>query len=1249
MNDRFTLSPAQQEAWTSSFGRLPRGKQTGIANALQRKARGTDASWRTQLSAFFKGEERGLRAFFSDVKRLKIVAEELDLSPQTLERSLSAAKGATIEDDLLETRLPGFEDRGPVPILTAFFPPRLRQLQVRASSGQSPSTSAGGSVQLEKVIDAIRSLDAHLPRAFVITGTSGSGRGPLAKAVAAVLEKEGRAPQLWSPGTVTAARCTLVFDFHLLPAERRSLLLRELKAQGALLIATTSAQDRLLDLPKDHVLCALGECDPSWAMELVEHIQRVARTSWEWEFDTTKLVDWLEDDPYSVSLTSSADGIGILARHVADGGQVPVQRREFVRLSLRRWARSLRQRKEGAAAIVLETCGEVVLRRLAVDACLRGSSTFSVADVARELVRSAEGLAGRDMWEKLGAPGMLGVLESWVNVGVFVRAGDDLRLTHPATLVAALGIELPEQLHDEALVRAIVLNSEWHGALTAAIEITGNPSPIIEALDRQPPSVRCLAFPAYTHVLLGGGRPSDVKGFESTFISVLRWWSSWPADTRNITMTLALSGAPESPPQPEALIEGLAPLVALGLASRKHDAVLRQHLTVDSMRAVQLDPAQQRYLQIMKRQPPGDDDIALALMLGAPFQSDSILDSAPWRRLPGLDTDSVKWPFGITREEYAFWWREVAVPRLQKEPDRDARIAGTREGCSIRSALTQVGKGARIWSEALLRRIEGDDPAAAVAFVDLVAFALEWAGLALATELQSMWGRVASLRKLEQLREAVATAELPEPSNWRAPEMFKAWFLTAVATNELRERLWTRWMSADDRSTRVPWRNFLEAGLQADRIVDWALSTIPEDAGIPRSLVKPAEVSGGGIAFITSDPEEALQIQALDFIVKEGTAAAVISLMNAIMIAGNGSVRAYSRWYFRAWMRLQQIAPDLLRKYRIQAAIDFPEPEFRQQILADTTPRVGEAPLWTALRDTSASVSEWLIRHCQVGCALLEGEDPGPYFRAVIEVLEAFAKGSPTGQAAFNALVLDVTPRSANNETEGAPTSGEDNHLAASAEIDNALPSLLGSVGVLLRDACLKRDVQADLVRRVLHSEHLLPQTASTTAWWSLAIDVLGASFVLNAIMTRAGHLEHVCQTGLLALAHADDVTLTARVFPLMSHPELGSAARLATARRVLSQGADRVSEVLERVPLIAPTGGIDTVAVFLMNRLVKLDPEEATRTLSRRLRNEPLPARANWWTLVIPELPNGPLREVAIREYLSAQPDSSAHVDLDD
>jgi hypothetical protein len=995
----------------------------------------------------------------------------------------------------------------------------------------------------------------------------------------------------------------------------------------------------MMDLPAERIVCALAEGESSWAAGYLDHLQALLASRWGRRVDLGALRLWLEDDPYALGLGVRADTLGFLVRHVADGGPVPVRRREFLALALRRWCGLLRAGGRTAAALSLEIAGAAALARaagLAVRARSMSVPLGAFVRVFADALREATGASGSAADETTAA-GAVDLMDTLIEAGLLLREAGAVRPAQDAVFVAALGREIAGDLHDSALLRAVVLADRWHPSLVAAAEELGDLSPVLAALDGLPAATRCLAMPALTRALLADVRASDAPALRTAFQRAIWWWAHWKADQRSATLSFGGPSRPDAPKAPEALIGGVAPLIALGMASRIHRRELGQAVTVESV----LDGDHPRelsdYLALMDRPRPTDDAATIALMLAAPFQCSAVLNPMAWGLMPGAWPRATEFPGGITRDEYALWWRTVGAPRLAAEADGDARIAGTADGWSVTWGMMQTARGVDLWADALIRRTDADDPRAAVAFSEAVVLTLRNGGLANLRGLQRVWSGVRSARRRHGLRTAAAAAIPRNPDDWSVLSEVLVWMLTELADDAVRSELWSAWTNGSSASARhIPWKAFHSAGLAEAALMEWAVGTLPDQARSTGKKTSQRQGTGsqGSLIFQIFEPTDSPQALALDHLVENGSIGTLKALLSVP-----------KEWSQKAIQRIAKENPDEHRVICVQFAIARGGRE-RMGVFASITPRRGETELWEAVARSAPTWSERLVRWCQVSITREDGEARWSEAWTALHLLDCVAAGLDRGEAPF----LDVF----GGEAEGseapvdgtdqdgppeAPEEPKDVFRAIHAEMSPAVDTVLADVAVVLWLAWKEGECGVgELVQAVFDSEYLRPRVLGGFhhPWWVLAWELLGKDFVTAKLVQghedRPNHeatdwrFDGMAQTNLFVDC----------VLPLAKHEVLGDAAVNVIARRIVGTRPDLMESALTDRPLgVAALPNAATLA--LARRLAQASPDNLVGWLVRRVEQGSPALRAAWWAGVIPALPVGDARERAVAEWLEA------------
>jgi hypothetical protein len=1234
----YTLTAKQQEIWVSQIGQSARGTQKKIAQALARKHGAAD-SWRTRLSLFFHGKEVGLRAVFEHADRLKIVAEGLGRKPSDLRVWLQRALGVPLADGPFDVRVPGFEDLGALPVQDGFYSPPQRETRFHLPSTGNVSSSAGGLVDLDKLVGAVVSAAGNTPRAIVVMGSPGQGRTPLMKAIGARFADLDFEPAPWVPGGVDEGGVVLADDLDLLAPASRKRMLAEVSEARATLLATTGERDGMVDLPEERVVCALREGDETWARGYLEHLQGLLVSRWSRQVDLSPLIAWIRDDPYALGLGARADTLGFLARHVVEGGTVPVRHRDFLTVALKRWAGLLRAQDQGAEALALELTGPRVFARAAAIACTAGVVRISIAEFCGLFVENLAGVAGDagGLWAETAPLGMVRVVEALVGVGLLHREGDYVRPAQEAFFVAALGRELASRLDDQELVRAVVLDQRWHPAFVAAAEELRDPSPVLSAIAALPLATLCLSIPAVTRLLTAAPRPSDPEAFNEAFRRCLWWWLHRKADSRAVTMTLGGPSCPDAPPPPDALIGGVAPLVALGMVSRIHKDALAP-LEDAGPGEDAWGRALVAYLQLLGRPPIDEYTVPVGLVLAAPYQSERILDPANWANLPGANQMGNELPGGVTRDEFALWWRTVAAPRLRADKHGDGMIAGTAPGWSLTWAMTQVGSGVEVWADALARRIRADDPESPRAFAEAVVFMLQWGGTANLHGVQRVWESVTSARRRGAIRNVVQRAIPRPPERWLVTREIVTWVLTELVNDTVRSEIWRAWTGSPGQQRYIPWESFLSAGLDEKEAAEWALASLPEHARAKGPSAERLESTGGGMVVQFFEAADSPQAQVLDHLATSRKLETLKLLL-----------RAPGEWATTAVQRLQAEHPVAWRQMLLEQAAASSGEE-RRDILCQLVPQPGEKEVWEQIAATSENWTERLVRFCQVSLARGPGAGRWGETMAALHVLECVQLGGDAGLAEFARMVSGYSDDEADtsrDEAEEVPDAAED-FAKATEELIASFDQVLATIGDLLGLARQDEDVTElrDLIRAVFDSEALRPRILGGfhQSWWVLAWELLGKDFVVDKLVE--GHADRAdgeatrWRLGAITRGGMFDVL----VLPLAQHEVLGDAAVSVVAARIVGTRPDLMLAALAGRPLVA--GNVPAPpTVALARRLAQADPEGAVGWLRTRAGDLSPSLARSWWAILASAMPVGRGRDTALSEWLELAPISEAAV----
>jgi hypothetical protein len=1224
MNDDYDLTPEQRRWWAEKLPKR-RGLQTQIAQALRAKKQGEEASWRTQISLFFKGDAKGLAAVFSHEARVEIVAETIRVAAADLRAWLDAAKGTARADAIDMLRLPGFEDYGPLPALTAFWPPVQDQTAFHLVYRKRVHTSAGGAVKVDDLVEVLSDARAGVPRAIVIAADHGMGRTPLLRYLAARLMDGERPVSPWVPGGVPDAGVVMWDDLDALSPDRRQALIAEVHRTCATLLTSTNRADSLADLPQDRVVVTLRPGYVSWALEYLGHLEKLLPAILHRPVDLSPLAEWLEDDPAAAALAGRADTIGFLARNIADGHKVPVRLCDIAELAVKRKASALRQDGRGPEALVTELCGVAFLGRLAEDMCRSGSTRVPLATAAKLLVAAAgKGLAGRqdETWGELGAPGMLAVLEAMMTVGLLHRAGDDVLVSPEVYLVSALGRVLRRHADDAALVGAIVMEPRWCGSLVAAAELDGDIVPMLTAIGRLSAGVRVQAQEALTLLLSSGVAASSATVLQEAFIDAAWWWTVNRANPRSMTIDIAIGGSPgPAAAAPRGgLVSGIAPLVALGLASAHHVRRLPSSITPQMIRGARAAREFGALLRALGVPDATDESLHDTLFLGCPFQSDAILHAENWARLPPLEHDLNRTPGGINQEDCALWWRAVAVPRLRRERDGVARLVGCAGGMRLRSAMMHTGRGVEMWSAMLVERFTAGDAEAPAAFADGVRFTIDWGGLANLRGLVSVWDAVRPTRMGPAASVAVAAA-LP-PWGPSLPEV-ATWVITQVLSKDQQMALWTAWTEASpDAHPHLPWRAFLEGGVPEATVLNWALDSLPDEPVMEAGQRWVPDANPGVLQL--RHHGRSVQIDILEHLAVHGERETLLLLADGDYQFAKAARPALQRRFPRDARRLRVL---------MWAASRLPN---RSASLAAFRPEADDGDLWESVAHQAQNLPERLVRLVQH--AVVVGDESWPMVLDLLRLAEIAA--TPVGdreQALAEMAAVD-----------GTNVEQVDSRVADMLDaLEPALPPLLAEVGGVLLDAHrrLGRDVRV-IVEHLAQSHRLMAMLSGGghAAWWGLLAAAMTPAWVARVIsdgFSATGDVDgtYARLDGCAAAGLVADV-----VEPLVGEGPLGELATIVFARR--SPRTEDLVLALER--LLAGRSMSDgdgrpvACQAHLTARLIGEAPEPALDRLRLLLQPLPVDHQEAWWRLVLGLFPEGVLRAAAVDAWIATQLGSS-------
>lgn len=1222
MSTTFNLSPAQQSAWCDQLPES-RPKNADVAAKLSRKGHGKASSWRTQLSSFFQGKEKGLKSIFEHPARLAIVATSLGTTPAKLRRWLDIAVGVPVQDEPGLVRVPGFEDYGALPASAVFFPPKVREARFHLPRHGHMFSSGGGQLDLDKVVQVATSVaEPPTAKSIVVVGGRGVGRSPTLEAIAQWLLAEGCDVCRWQLGQTTDGEdaVVLVDDLDELTASERAAVLAQVHEANALLVCSVGFHDQLRDLPQERAIFQVVEGDEHWARAYLEHLAGPVAEVLARQIDVEPILKWLSDEPDTTAFLNRADSLGLLARHVADGGSVPLPEGRLFHLVIRRWAHLLRRSGRGPEALTVELCLPGAMARLARSACREGRWSHPIEDVAGALVDVAgTRLAGSNdgVWRDLGGPGMLAVVDALVANGFFVRRADELEPVQPILQGAALGQVLHRDPDDLQTLAHAVADGRWHAGVLVAVALAGDTAPMLASLEALPLGPRVHAYALVTRLLASSVSCSDLTLLQRWFRRCLLWWSSTPPDPRSMTMTLGSGSAPQQAPAKEALIGGSSPLLVLARASKGRGARLGAPMSVsDLVQDTSLPDDEAQFLELLGRRAT-EDSLCDALLVGAPYQCPLILDPANWEKFPSASMRGHELPGGLTREEYGIWWRTVGAPRVLEEATGGAAIAGTATGWSVTWSMCQTDEsGTRLWTKALAEEIAAGGEAGPRALAEAAAYVVRVGGLANFEGLRAVWAKVKGHRR-RAVFNAVA-AGLPRPEDWFIHDTFVAWVLRELLRPDSLQRWWETWIVEEGRTLmRIPWKAFLDAGLPPEDLLSWAIDTVPD---APRAAGKTASripTSSGGLVVQLHEAQDAPQAAALDYLAEAGGP----ELLEALLSAP-------PEWRQKAWKRMEETAPARVRVLRLEWAVGSDEPSVRKQLVGNLRPEAGEFEFWKALAESSDNWHESLARWFQAAAANT-GEDRWLAAEEAVAVLEALvAPAERAREAVVELFCADVDESSRSAAIESA----ED----LFGELHANVPAVLQDVGSILAQAPEPDEGIGRLVRRIFDGP-LGPCIRGHQGMWLLAWRIGGADYVTELL--KRGHLSGDSDEATLErLYSCTSIGLfDAVVRKLLLHDDLGRSATLVFANRIAPHHDDLMLEALEGQPMTAASGGLDPSTVALARKLASVNAQAAVDWGEKATTEINAGIAKQWWEALLSAVGPGPARIQAVDAWAAA------------
>ncbi len=1219
MTNEFNLTPPQQQAWVALLaGKTPRGAKTAMAEAVARAAKSSKTgSWKTTVTGFFQGREKELRAIFEHPKRLRAAEEALGLDAGQFREWLEEITVGATQDGPLDVRVVGFEDYGPVPVIDAYFaPPRgackiwLPPRSTGAVTG--PSSECGGTLNIDELLARALPTTPRHAFAMVFCGQPGIGKTTTLKLLKAKLQQTGVMVTDWLPGINPAGGVILCDDLDLLDAGQRSLLCQTVTTSASVLLTATASSDALTDLPQYRAIYVLQDGYEQWSIEYIGHLERLLE-HWGRTASLAPLRKWLEDDLFAMPLTNRLDNLGLIARHVADGGQLPPRYCDLARWAVARAAAQIRRRGESGAALLVEQYGEAALQEVAAQACRGEGLDVPIRTLIDAFFQAASGKSHPSKATAAQEASGLFVeaAEQLCHTGLIHKRGDRVVPTQPVCAVSALGAALVRNGEvDPLLLARVVLAPIWTDALVSAAERIGDGCRVLTALMAAPPGVLCQAVPAMTRVLAAGVPFTDASIYRQAFLLCLSAWARWPADQR--AMTLQLGGPMNAaPPVPnyDRLVNGHAPLLVLAKASRLHRKLLPSQIDIEAVaRGDFLPDVLRAYMTLLGTTEISAEDARDAVGLGAPFQSKVLLDSAFWRRLPPhMETGSHR-TSGFNLDDYWRWWRIAGVPRLLELPDGEARVAGTDPDHSLVSALNQPPHGWEHWKNALASQMKRHHPRAAEVFAEAVLFTLNRGGRWNADAVKAVWDAVPGEK--EVLRRAVHQQLLGIERVPEGDSLLLPWLLSIVIVAEDREELWDKWSTASP--ANVPWKLFVDAGLPQKRVATWALASVAQ-----KTMAKAEEDRAWRDESKSANDEQALQA------LVAGDDVAVLELL---IRSGSDAYKSL------ALERLLSLTNAPARRLKMELAGKY-DGRPRHLLLANMVPERSEALLWKQyVAGLEVSPISALARWA---CYALVTEDSGPWTETLecLGLVNALLTKQPDGEALFATWCLRRGFELPNLSEYWQQLQTRAPHTVQARLADMASVTFLADKNGHPDPRPLVEAIMASPTIRghVLAGMH--------APLWPAALLYFGKERLIDILVED--HASNPNGT-LIRLKSFQTGPLADLARSLLTHPLLGEAAA-----RALAQGAYRNQPTLLSASLqnlscsfvLDPEAEFHPVAAPLFSEYLRCAPDAALAWLTTELRSIPTKCRQSLWGKILPSLKPGPHRAHALAEYINAAP----------
>ena len=1266
--DTYELKSEEKKQWVARVApHFPRGSQRASAKKLCKVLTWGESSLNRYISEFKRGD--GLDRFFvgeSESELPVLVLERhLELEEGTFARYLDQVRSDPGSDGDFDIRLPGFADKGALPIEEAWLPPGQRRVQV--SGGRC---SQGGFLDLDLLLEELQ-RPRRRRTVCLLTGPRGSGRSSLLLRLARVFVDEGRVARTVD-GIDASVEAVFIDDFGQLTREERRTVAEwgSWMDRTGLLVVVGEPGEPLSPLRDPDVVVELASPTALWLEKWLTHLAEIAEERWDLSVESDWLSEWFHDEPTALETAGSPDISAVLLRRGPQGGdrRFPGRlTREHVLLrALEHVTELLTLKALQQSADFMRTHGRALVSTIALATWRAGGAPPSRVDLPRlawEAVQRSVGIrVARSELAESG--GFSRVLTALTSVGFFHGSSGSLEM-HPRSLLPlGLGDAITDNDQDlgEA-VRAIVMEPEWHSALELVAETPGKADALIEEILGLPAPLLAEAFPALARVLCSHLAATRAELVDQAFKLCLCWWARRGRGRPSMTFTVSAGGPAVESGQPavEGRVVGSHPLVLLGRASGQLRHLLAPIDIEEIARGDALSDGLRLFLQATDQLDLGADQALVATLIAAPFQLPLavVLAGESLRRIVPRGLEESASP--LDNGEFDAWWRVVFLPLLELVDDerRGAILSGTAPGFDIRWWMLGPHRSAEVWGDALARALLASVPESADAYALALSFTAGSIGTANEDTCRRTWKMVSGsgassgdperrsgavqllgtrLRRSE--REAIADRVLelltgPEVDS-RRDSGFMQWLITNVLGPDRRDALWAAWLESDP--TRMPWKAFHAAGLPSERIGQWALGVDDDEPSIAAQIAQIQRSGEGGLINLTED--ERRPNQALGFFVEPSGSERPkledrLPVLRLVALHGSGDLQQ------KAISELMKQHGDQARPFRIELS-SVAEAPLCFYLAPQTKPKVGESEFWAAL---AARAHEFwavgalgLLARADLADAIDENLDPDeglwPRTAAVLAVAD-LALMSREERAE---LLAD-----ADEQAPGLDLSGlelDDDGLIHLKE------KLAGALGQLVLEITGKNDPlpgATALAAGIAESPRLLARIrpdGAQTRLLVMASDERGAAWMAARLVEASDGLnEGETRSLMLAALQPGREKLVVEVF---EREALSLPMALVMAARLKPQAIQLLRAGIEALGFEQSSDPEKLAAGHLLRRWLSWEPSEAILTLRGGVQAHPADSRRAWWQLAVRHLEPGYLRAEAMAELLEAGSDSA-------